>query len=271
MLLNKRYLGGNLLSNHRKKEKKILLVSHKQHRSSPLATHTGVTALTDEAERWNICAHNEIYTEYLKPLRYFREHSDMIDEELNETFTAHDDSISFMGRYYDVLFRTYITQSYIFWAVTTRDSMNASALDPIVSSQSVKSELLRFSLLVTTKTIGMWPHSIWSLFPVFTLNESHGFYQHAHLREYHYVQTKEEQSLEIPESLVWKLSGRGLTFILAKNFSLNSISFSIALHTKFQTCVYWSMDEGWKQKSWWKSGQGTGAEYCVTVQLCRFE
>ena len=75
-------------------------------------------ALRDQAERWNIKAYDEIYTEDLKPLRYFREHSYMIYEGLNETFTATDDSISFMGSYYDILFITYI-HGYVFCTVTT--------------------------------------------------------------------------------------------------------------------------------------------------------
>lgn len=53
-------------------------------------------ALRDEATRWNIRVYNEIYIEDLS-LRYFRELSNMIYEELNETSAAHDDSISFMA------------------------------------------------------------------------------------------------------------------------------------------------------------------------------
>lgn len=51
----------------------------------------------DEAKRWNISAYNEIYIKDIKPLRYYREHSNMIYEGQNETFAAHYDSSSFMA------------------------------------------------------------------------------------------------------------------------------------------------------------------------------
>ncbi len=75
-------------------------------------------ALRDEEKRRNIRAYDEIYIEDLKPPRYFREHSKLIYEELNETFAAHDDSISFMA----VIIMSCSEQTYMmlcFWAVTT--------------------------------------------------------------------------------------------------------------------------------------------------------
>lgn len=40
---------------------------------------------------------NILYIKYIKLLKYFREHSNMIYDRLNETFVAHDDSSIFIA------------------------------------------------------------------------------------------------------------------------------------------------------------------------------
>lgn len=40
---------------------------------------------------------NILYVKYIKLLKHFREHSNMIYERLNETFVAHDDSSIFIA------------------------------------------------------------------------------------------------------------------------------------------------------------------------------